>query len=181
MAKPKFTVTMQHDEDSLVLALTFMQYRLGADMGFVLIKAVLLSLLSVFCLMPGLLVMFSGLINRTAHRITDQLKAAGLPFPASEYSFDGVAMHIVSLPEREESEPLPYGKMLQLGEDFKAYYIFRDQYGGYMIPKAALGGREEEFRRFVQEKTGKLFIRRWTPLRRLKSWLKQRENEPEHL
>ena len=76
---------------------------------------------------------------------------------------------------------LPYGKMLQLGEDFKAYYIFRDQYGGYMIPKAALGGREEEFSRFVQEKTGKLFIRRWTPLRRLKSWLKQRENEPEHL
>ena len=51
-----------------LLALTFMQYRLGADMGFVLIKAVLISLFSVFCLMPGLLVMFSGLINRTAHR-----------------------------------------------------------------------------------------------------------------
>ena len=51
-----------------LLALTFMQYRLGADMGFVLIKAVLLSLLSVFCLMPGLLVTFSGLINRTVHR-----------------------------------------------------------------------------------------------------------------
>ena len=51
-----------------LLALTFMQYRLGADMGFVLIKAVLISLLSVFCLMPGLLVLFSGLINRTAHR-----------------------------------------------------------------------------------------------------------------
>ena len=51
-----------------LLALTFMQYRLGADMGFVLIKAVLLSLLTVFLLMPGLLVMFSGLIDRTAHR-----------------------------------------------------------------------------------------------------------------
>ena len=51
-----------------LLALTFMQYRLGADMGFVLIKAVLISLLSVFCLMPGLLVTFSGLIDRTAHR-----------------------------------------------------------------------------------------------------------------
>ena len=37
-------------------------------MGFVLIKAVLISLLSVFCLMPGLLVTFSGLIDRTAHR-----------------------------------------------------------------------------------------------------------------
>ena len=31
-----------------LLALTFMQYKLGADMGFVLIKAVLISLLSVF-------------------------------------------------------------------------------------------------------------------------------------
>ena len=51
-----------------LLALTFMQYRLGADMGFVLIKAVLISLVSVFCLMPGLLVAFSGLIDRTAHR-----------------------------------------------------------------------------------------------------------------
>ena len=51
-----------------LLALTFMQYKLGADMGFVLIKAVLISLLTVFCLMPGLLVSFSGLIERTAHR-----------------------------------------------------------------------------------------------------------------
>ena len=51
-----------------LLALTFMQYRLGADMGFVLIKAVLISLLTVFCLMPGLLVAFSGLIDRTEHR-----------------------------------------------------------------------------------------------------------------
>ena len=51
-----------------LLALTFMQYKLGADMGFVLIKAVLISLLTVFLLMPGLLVSFSGLIERTAHR-----------------------------------------------------------------------------------------------------------------
>lgn len=51
-----------------LLALTFMQYRLGADMGFVLIKAVALSLLSVFCLMPGLLVLFSGWIDKTHHR-----------------------------------------------------------------------------------------------------------------
>ncbi len=194
MAKVKFTVTMQHDEDSLV-ALSHMQYDLfctrnriarNVVAALVIVIAVLYgggSWWSLLLIAYGCYLMTSTYAssNRTAHRITDQLKAAGLPFPSSEYSFDGVAMHIVSLPDREESEPLPYGRMLQLGEDFKAYYIFRDQYGGYMIPKAALGGREEEFRRFVQEKTGKLFIRRWTPLRRLKSWLKQRENEPEHL
>jgi len=51
-----------------LLALTFMQYRLGYDMGIVLIKAILFSLLSVFLLMPGLLMLFSGLIDRTHHR-----------------------------------------------------------------------------------------------------------------
>ena len=51
-----------------LLALSFMQFRLGYDMGVVLIKAILLSLGSVFLLMPGLLVLFSGLIDRTHHK-----------------------------------------------------------------------------------------------------------------
>ena len=51
-----------------LLALCFMQYRLGMDMGLVLIKAILLSLCSVFLLMPGLLVVFAPLIDRTHHR-----------------------------------------------------------------------------------------------------------------
>ncbi len=51
-----------------LMAMIFMQYRIGADMGIVLIKAILLSLLSVFTLMPGLLVIFSGLMARTKHK-----------------------------------------------------------------------------------------------------------------
>ncbi|MBO6040004.1 MAG: MMPL family transporter, partial [Oscillospiraceae bacterium] len=51
-----------------LVALTFMQYRLGYDLGIVLIKAIVLSLLSVFLLMPGLLVTFSRAIDRTHHR-----------------------------------------------------------------------------------------------------------------
>ena len=51
-----------------LLALCFMQYRLGMDMGLVLIKAILLSLCSVFLLMPGLLVVFAPIIDRTHHR-----------------------------------------------------------------------------------------------------------------
>lgn len=51
-----------------LLALTFMQFRLGGDLGAVLIKAILLSLCSVFLLMPGLLVIFSGAIDKTHHR-----------------------------------------------------------------------------------------------------------------
>lgn len=51
-----------------LLALTFMKYRLGSDIGLVMIKAILLSLASVFFLMPGLLVSFSGAIDKTHHR-----------------------------------------------------------------------------------------------------------------
>ncbi|MBR3586943.1 MAG: MMPL family transporter [Oscillospiraceae bacterium] len=51
-----------------LLALTFMQYRLGGDIGSVLIKAILLSLCSVFLLMPGLLVIFAPLMDRTHHK-----------------------------------------------------------------------------------------------------------------
>lgn len=51
-----------------LLALVFMQFKIGADMGIVLTKAIILSLLSVFTLMPGLLVLFSGLMERTKHR-----------------------------------------------------------------------------------------------------------------
>ncbi len=49
-------------------AMTFMQFKIGLDLGVVLIKAVLFSIFSVFTLMPGLLMLFSGLIDKTAHR-----------------------------------------------------------------------------------------------------------------
>ena len=51
-----------------LLALTFMHFRLGYDMGVVLIKAILLSLCSVFLLMPGLLVTFAKAIDKTHHK-----------------------------------------------------------------------------------------------------------------
>lgn len=49
-------------------ALAFMHFQIGLDLATVLIKAILLSLLSVFTLMPGLLMLFSNLIDRTKHR-----------------------------------------------------------------------------------------------------------------
>lgn len=51
-----------------LLAMTFMQFRLGYDMGTVLIKAIFLSLLSVFTLMPGLLMLFSKGMDKTHHK-----------------------------------------------------------------------------------------------------------------
>ena len=51
-----------------LIALSFMKFAIGLDLSVVLIKSVLLSLLSVFTLMPGLLIVFSPLIDRTKHR-----------------------------------------------------------------------------------------------------------------
>ena len=51
-----------------LVAMTFMQFGLGGDLGKVLIKSILISMLTVFLLMPGLLFMFSGRIEKTKHR-----------------------------------------------------------------------------------------------------------------
>ena len=51
-----------------MIAMMFMQYTMGRDMAIVLIKAILLSLLSVFLLMPGLIMLFAGLMEKTEHR-----------------------------------------------------------------------------------------------------------------
>ena len=51
-----------------LIALGFMKFAIGMDMAMVLIKAILLSLLSVFTLMPGLLVLFSPLMDKTRHK-----------------------------------------------------------------------------------------------------------------
>lgn len=49
-------------------ALCTMQFRLGFDMGIVLIKGIVCSMLTVFLLMPGLLIMFSRGIDHSRHR-----------------------------------------------------------------------------------------------------------------
>lgn len=51
-----------------LMAMGFMQFKIGFDMAIVLIKAIIISILCVFTLMPGLLMSFSGLIDKTHHR-----------------------------------------------------------------------------------------------------------------
>ena len=189
-----FEVKMQHDEDTLV-ALSHMQYDLFCTRNRVA-RSVLSVLLVLIALLYGggswwslLIIAYACYLttstyassNRTAHKLAEQLKAANLPFPASRYIFEKDSMRIVTLPDGEELTPLPYSKVEQLGEDLKAYYLFRDQYGGYMIPKAELGDREDDFRKNIQERTGKKFIRRLTPIRRLRMWIENRNSEPDHL
>lgn len=51
-----------------MIALMLMQFGIGMDMGRVLTKAIVISLLTVFLLMPALIVMFAKGIEKTAHK-----------------------------------------------------------------------------------------------------------------
>ena len=51
-----------------MVALMFMQFGIGLDLGRVMIKAILLSMLSVFGFMPGLIMLWENQIDRTLHK-----------------------------------------------------------------------------------------------------------------
>ncbi len=73
-----------------MVALMFMQFGIGMDLGSVLTKAIIISLLTVFLFMPALIVMFSNAIDKTVHenfvptinfwgKIVVKLRYIGLP------------------------------------------------------------------------------------------------------
>ena len=190
----KFEVEMQHTEESLQ-ALSHMQYdlfctknrivRTALSLGFVVLGVVYFShWWGVLAIAYGCYLTTStyASANHTAHKIAGQLKESGMPFPHSRYLFGKEAIRIISLPGDEELDPLPYSQVCGLGEDNRNFYIFRDRYGGYVLPKEKLADREDAFRSFVEGKTGKFFRRRrQAPIRRLMQWMKKRENEAYHL
>ena len=51
-----------------LIAMMFMQFKVGPDMAISLIKAIIFALAAVFFIMPGLLVLFAPLIDKWKHR-----------------------------------------------------------------------------------------------------------------
>lgn len=51
-----------------MVAMMFMHFRLGYDMGIVLVKAIIFSLISVFFLMPAILMIFAKGIDKSHHK-----------------------------------------------------------------------------------------------------------------
>lgn len=51
-----------------MVALMFMQFGIGMDLGRVLTKAIIFSMLAVFCFMPALIMMFNNAIDKTRHQ-----------------------------------------------------------------------------------------------------------------
>lgn len=96
--------------------------------------------------------------NHTAKKLAKNIQDSGMDFPASRFEFQQNAMNIIALPENVSSgDPLPYEDILRLGEDREYFYLFRNQYGGYMIPKAELDKKVDDFRAFMENKTGRSF------------------------
>lgn len=50
------------------MALAFMQFQIGADLGMNLVKGVILSFISVVVFLPALTVMLTGVLDKTTHR-----------------------------------------------------------------------------------------------------------------
>lgn len=183
----RFCVTMKHTEKTLE-SLAHMQYDLFCMRNRVVRSVLSLVLMVVgivnFSQWWGILIVAYGCYlttstyasaNHTAHKLAKAIRDAGMELPESRYQFGENAMEIISLPDgRSDGEPLAYRAVTRLGEDREAFYIFRDSYGGYMIPKRELGDQEEAFRQFMEEKTKQSFRVQLAPVLRLMRRLKGR-------
>lgn len=56
-----------------LVALMFMSFSIGFDVGLVLAKGILVSLLCVFLFMPALLILFDPLLEKTKHKSIDEI------------------------------------------------------------------------------------------------------------
>lgn len=191
---PIFQATIQHDVKTFE-SLAHMQYDLFCKSNRV--GRTILSIVSILTGIAnseawwGLLAIAYGCYlitstysaaNHTAHKLAQQITQAGMRFPASRYEFTEDGMYVISLPEQESlGDPLAYSDFHQLGEDREYFYIFRDQYGGYMVPKSELEEKQEDFRMYIQEKTGLRFRKRTAPVVKLIQMIKDRREEPYHL
>ncbi len=193
----EFEFEMQHTPESFE-ALAHMQYDL-----FCATNRMVKFILSLVCLVIGTtnlnvwwgipLAAYGAFLlntryassNHTANKLTARLEAANLPFPASRFCFYDDRMDIIPLPEGSgEVSSLSYGDFFRMAEDTDHIYIFRNQFGGYMIPKAQIGGNDAVFRRFLREKTGKDIKKKIRPAQRVFreiQFFQARRNEPPHL
>lgn len=165
-----YKATMRHSEASFI-SLSHMQYDLFCRGNLVGRTAVSFGLMIVgivnYTQWWGLLLIaYASYLgsskyasaNHTARKLAKKVRDSGMEFPASRFEFQENAMNIIALPENVSSgDPLAYADILRLGEDGKYFYLFRNQYGGYMIPKEELGGKSDDFRAFIENKTGKSF------------------------
>lgn len=182
-----YEIEMQHSEESFK-AMAHMQYDLFCQKN-----RIARTIVSLLCMVAGILYFSSwwGILlvaygcylststyasaNRTAHKLTEQLKNGGISFPASSYAFKKTEMEIYCLPEHTLDGAVAYSEIRRMGEDGKYFYIFCNEYGGYMIPKEGLGRSAAGFRIFLEEVTGKNIRGSRIPAVRLITWIRRKK------
>lgn len=94
-----------------LIAMMFMQFGLGKDMAICLIKAILLSLLAVFLLMPGLLIIFGNLMDKTRHKnFVPQIPFVGKFAYATKYVMPIIFVVVIIVAYTIQSKcPFVYG------------------------------------------------------------------------
>ena len=165
-----YQVTMRHSERTFQ-ALAHMQYDLFCRSNqitrtVISFGALILGILNFSQWWGALLLLYGSYMssskyasaNHTAKKLVNGIKASGLGFPVSRYLFRDDAMEVITMPENTSlGDPLRYSDIEALGEDGDFFYLFRNRFGGYMIPKKELENEGENFRIFMEDKTGKLF------------------------
>ena len=190
---PIFQATIQHDEKTFEF-LAHMQYDLFCKKNLTVrtiisVAAMGAGILNFSQWWGALLIVYGAYLtsskyaqaNHTANKIVKGIKDAGLEFPVSRYLFRDNAMEVITMPENTSlGDPLMYDSILKLGEDADYFYLFRDQYGGYMIPKEEMGKEVDDFRFFMEQRTGKTFQTQIAPvfklLRRIDSQQRKKRN-----
>ena len=180
-----YTITMQHSEETFEL-LSRKQYDL-----FCMKNRLVRLLICAVCVVIGMMnfeawwgILLTGYgcymltstyaqANHTAHKMAKLIRERGMPFPASRYVFKKNYFEITVLPEREdeEAERVSYKDLERVAEDGDYFYLFRNQYGGYMVPKAQLNKRVDDFRAFLEERTGQMMHVKAAPWVRFIRWM----------
>lgn len=102
-----------------LIAMMFMQFKIGPDMAINLIKAVLFALLAVFVFMPGFLMLFGPLMDKTRHKSF----VPKIPFVGS---FDYKTRYLI---------PPIFVALMLLGYHFSGECPYAYGYGGIETPK----------------------------------------------
>ena len=139
-------------------ALAFMKFGIGLDMAIVLIKAIMLSLLSVFTLMPGLLVLFCPLIDKTRHKkLLPDITFAG-KFAVKSRRIVPVLFIFLLVISFWLSSQCPYAysyndlKTAKMSERQNAYFKIKDTFGtSNMVALVLPSGNYEAEAKILEE------------------------------
>ena len=141
-----------------LIAMLFMQFRLGPDMAICLIKSIAYALLSAFIVMPGLLMLFGPLIDKTGHKsFVPKISFVGQIDYATRFIVPAVFIVLVVLGFRMSKNcPFAYGYSLlstpKLNETQIAEQMIEDNFSSTnMVALMVPAGDYDKERELLQE------------------------------